>query len=89
MVSLFHIAMARELAEYRMRDVQRDARRRYPQEDVPGLARVLSDPLPREDRHQPERQVTRSRDGHSRSGRRRRTIEAVRGSIPQGADHDR
>lgn len=79
--------MVRELAEYRMRDVRRDARRRYPQEDLPSLARVLSAPVARDDRRRPEREVTGSRDGRPR--RRRETTETGRRSARQGVDHGR
>src|SRR6202042_2379367 len=85
MISLLHIAMARELAEYRMREVRRDAPRRFSQEDVPSPARALSAPLPRDDGRRPERQVTGNRA--RRSWRRRTPTDTSRRSARQGVDH--
>jgi hypothetical protein len=88
MLTLLHIAMARQLAEDRIRDLQRDAPpRRYPQEDVPSVARVLAAPLPRDDCHGPEREVAGNKDAHAR--RRRGAADAARRSTREGADRGR
>lgn len=89
MLTILHVGIARKLAEYRIRDLQREVRLRYPDEDGPGLARVESTPLARESRHRPEGQVTRSRDGAAQLPRRRGTAGAVRRSRAQEVDHGR